>query len=106
MESEWVWMPHAGHFICSDRCLFRLNTYVPGGYIISTVGELMFNGQMEDVSYNSRYETMVFHAVETGDLCCPYQMSHADEINCQRYNTAGEARLGHLEMCRKYDSRP
>ena len=31
-------MPHAGHFICSHMCRFKLNTYV-NGYIVSTVGE-------------------------------------------------------------------
>ena len=38
-KSKWVWMPHAGHFICGNECRFVLNTYV-GKYIVSTVGEL------------------------------------------------------------------
>ena len=38
-KSKWIWMPHAGHFICGHMCRFRLNTYV-GRYIISTVGEM------------------------------------------------------------------
>lgn len=38
-KADWVWMPHAGHFILGDRCRFHLNTYV-GNHIISTVGEL------------------------------------------------------------------
>jgi hypothetical protein len=38
-KDRWIWMPHAGHFICSDHCIFHLNTYV-GGYVVSTVGEL------------------------------------------------------------------
>jgi len=41
-KNKWVWMPHAGHFICGDKCQFHLNTYV-GGYIVSTVGELWFD---------------------------------------------------------------
>ena len=36
---KWIWMGHAGHFICADKCQFHLNTYV-GKYIVSTVGEL------------------------------------------------------------------
>lgn len=32
-------MPHAGHFICGDKCRFHLNTYV-GGHVVSTLGEL------------------------------------------------------------------
>lgn len=38
-KDKWIWMPHAGHFICASKCQFHLNTYV-GKYIVSTVGEL------------------------------------------------------------------
>lgn len=38
--SEWVWMPHAAHFILGDKCRFVLSTYLGNGYIVSTVGEL------------------------------------------------------------------
>lgn len=38
-KNNWVWMPHAGHFILGERCRLKLNTYV-GKYIVSTVGEL------------------------------------------------------------------
>jgi hypothetical protein len=37
-KEKWVYMPHAGHFICGSDCRFHLNTYV-GKYIVSTVGE-------------------------------------------------------------------
>lgn len=39
-RDKWIWMPHAGHFICAKWCRFVLNTYV-NGYIVSTVGELL-----------------------------------------------------------------
>lgn len=38
-KENWVWMPHAGHFILGNYCRFHLNTYV-GKYVVSTVGEL------------------------------------------------------------------
>ncbi len=38
-KENWVWMPHAAHFICGRSCQFKLATYV-GKYIVSTVGEL------------------------------------------------------------------
>lgn len=37
-EKKWIWMPHAGHCIIGDQCIFHLNTYV-GKYIVSTIGE-------------------------------------------------------------------
>ena len=41
-------MPHAGHFICGDKCQFSLNTYV-GKYIVSTVGELWFERSSREI---------------------------------------------------------
>jgi hypothetical protein len=38
-KANWMWQPHAGHYILGDKCKFVLNTYV-GGYIVSTIGEL------------------------------------------------------------------
>lgn len=38
-KADWVWMPHAAHFIMGPNCQFHLATYV-NGYLISTVGEL------------------------------------------------------------------
>jgi hypothetical protein len=39
-KQDWVWQPHAGHFILGDKCKFVLNTYLGNGYLVSTVGEL------------------------------------------------------------------
>lgn len=39
-KSDWVWMPHAAHFILGPQCQFILATYLGNGYIVSTVGEL------------------------------------------------------------------
>jgi hypothetical protein len=59
----------AGHFICSDRCVFHRNTLIEhNGYkiIVSTVGA-MKNIHSNDEKYemigaDRYYETMVFHA--------------------------------------------
>lgn len=48
-KSDWIWMPHAGHFILSDKCRFHLNTYLPSGYIVSTVGELWNERAVRDI---------------------------------------------------------
>lgn len=42
---DWIWMPHAGHFICGRDCQYHLTTFV-NGYIVSTVGELWFDRQL------------------------------------------------------------
>jgi len=47
-QNNWVWMPHAGHFILGHKCQFKLNTYV-GGYIVSTVGELWNERKVREI---------------------------------------------------------
>lgn len=46
-------MPHAGHFIASQWCQFRLNTYV-GRYIVSTVGEYLPDEGVREIFASSR----------------------------------------------------
>lgn len=111
-KGDWVWMPHAGHFICGPRCQFHLTTYV-GGYIVSTLGELQAtrfddSGRMladqgwEHISGCCDYETMVFHAEPSGLECCPWVMSSPCEVDAAVYTDAGEATRGHMEMCEKW----
>lgn len=47
-KENWVWMPHAGHFICGNKCQFHLSTYV-GKYIVSTIGELWFDRKSREI---------------------------------------------------------
>ncbi len=63
-----------GHFICSDRCIFRLNTlleYKEVKIVVSTVGMMktswpknseFYKGPYETVGLGRYYETMAFHA--------------------------------------------
>jgi hypothetical protein len=130
-KDKWIWMPHAGHFIGGHQCRFKLNTYV-NGYIISTVGELVWDSQVreimadnrkvklegrgdareydylkklgyEDIGLNRKYETMVFKARKSTHKCCPYEMAKSRELECDGYNNPEEAYLGHLKLCEKYD---
>lgn len=39
-KADWIWMPHAGHYICGEWCRFHLCTYV-NGFVVSTVGDYM-----------------------------------------------------------------
>ncbi len=101
---DWVWMGHAAHFICGDRCSFHLATYV-GGYIVSTVGELVVHGQeeFEEIGYKKLYETMVFRAKPSENVCCPYTIADLQEVVARGYNDADSATRGHMELCDEWE---
>lgn len=48
-----IYMPHPGHFICSQYCRFFLNTYV-NGYIVRTVGEYVPSEAVREAFAQSR----------------------------------------------------
>lgn len=133
-KENWVWMPHPAHFICSKHCQFILSTYV-NGYIISTVGEMIFPSDVnrilkrddheilklqgdnfdreyfkkygyKEIGYGRLYETMVFVAKESCKGCCPYVAKNWSEINFEGYEDSDSAMKGHYAMCEKYDKRP
>lgn len=58
----------AGHFICSDRCMYRRNTLISDGttqVIVSTVGNMTLHGEtLVNIGSDRVYETMIFHAKE------------------------------------------
>lgn len=131
---EWVWMPHAGHFILGDQCRFHLATYV-GGVIVSTVGELWCDSRVREIfaecrgikiegrgdewdhnymkkigfealGYQRKYETMVFNARESGLKCCPYRIDVTDgELDFAPYNAPEDAMAGHMELCIKWSQK-
>lgn len=106
-KENWIWMPHSGHFICGERCLFRLNTYV-GKFIVSTIGELMLmynstdNKYYENIGNGRKFETMVFKARKSEHKCCPYEIIVEKEVDFEGYNDAGQAYDGHLKLCKKW----
>jgi hypothetical protein len=67
MKSEWIWMPHPGHFMLGHYCRFKLNTYV-NGYIISTVGELWPDIEVRRIYANNRKRFPRFKVNEKGEL--------------------------------------
>jgi hypothetical protein len=104
---DWVWMPHAGHFIGGNFCQFRLNTCV-GKHIVSTVGELQFSEKdgVKEIGMNRKYETMVFRARKSKRQCCPYTISQSlREVDFKGYNTASDATIGHMELCKKWSKK-
>jgi hypothetical protein len=105
-ESEWKWFGYPGHFICAYKCRFHLATQI-GKHLISTVGDMRERNsdKPQEIGYKRLYETMVFLA---GEICsipdcnCGLPSLGGGEIICRGYNTAGEANMGHLEICNEY----
>lgn len=129
-KEDWVWMPHAAHFICGRDCEFSLATYV-GGYIVSTVGEYFPDSQVREIHAKSRgiklegigdareldyrrkigyepigferlYETMVFKAGSSTEKCCPFRAVDWTNVDFNGYNEPGDAMKGHLKLCKKW----
>ena len=129
-KENWIWMPHAGHFICADSCRFRMNTYV-GKYVVSTVGEMIHSNELikiihpelshlkgdklmyefkrkfksEDLGHNRKYETMVFNAKKSKNKCCPYSIILNKQVDFKGYNKPEDAYKGHLELCEKWSKK-
>ena len=134
-KDKWIWMPHAGHFICGNDCKFHLNTYV-GGYIVSTVGELEPDMAVREIKARVRgitlegmgdarradamkklgwdeigcgrtYETMVFKATKApkDEGCCPWRQVSGSSVDFEGYNDAESAREGHMKLCEKWAKR-
>lgn len=132
-KKDWIWMPHAGHFILGHMCRFRLNTFV-GKYIVSTVGEYVPDGKVRDIIVSVKkdkrlpngdwgeheyirrygyepigcdrtYETMIFKSKRSKEICCPYVIDVKQSVDAASYNTAKDAYKGHLALCNKWSRR-
>lgn len=129
-KENWIWMPHAAHFICGHQCRFKLATYV-GKYIVSTVGELVPDSQVREIEakckgvvlegigeereidwfkkcgysqigYDRTYETMVFKARKSKHKCCPYEIESGNEIDFIGCNDSEEAFKNHYKLCKRW----
>ena len=61
----------AGHFICSHKCRFHLNTlleYKSTKIVISTVGMMITNNKPEEIGCDKYYETMAFYAKQEDEF--------------------------------------
>lgn len=108
---------HPAHFICGNNCRFHLATQV-GDYLISTVGELVFDSsvkkvldkvrddrEFEEIGFGRTYETMVFRA---GEKCeaegcnCGLPVIDGSELDFLGYNDADSANKGHQRLVAKW----
>lgn len=105
---DWVWYGHAGHFICSTKCLFRLATKV-GLYLISTIGDQFSEGRSNPIplglAEDDLFETMVFSLKGAKKCKCGCdQLMPTDwgELLVRRYSTSALAREGHINVCLEF----
>lgn len=102
-------MGRAAHFICADRCHFRMATYIPASnVIVSTVGDydpIVGGGKRpEDIGYGRKYETFVFKAKTEKDCDCQYHCVISDgEQDTKSANDGQKATANHYAMCEKWD---
>jgi len=104
-QSEWIWLGRSAHFICSNRCRFRLATVV-GDFIVSSVGDLpnLKNDKVsEPVGCDRTHETMVFFR---GKLCtcgCGQpRIENGLDIDFAPANNDVECYANHMTLCHKY----
>jgi hypothetical protein len=60
----------------------------------------------DDIGHDRKYETIVFPvraAHDDEEKCCPWRVKDFKELDCCAYKNAEEARIGHVEMCEKWD---
>lgn len=49
-----------------------------------------------------KYETMVFKAKKSNVGCCPFEMVSGEDVDFVGYESAEDARKGHMELCEKW----
>ena len=123
LGQNWEWFGHAAHFIGGRWCRFHMATKV-GEYVVSTVGEYIHPSHSggseqseaewmkkhwpgEDIGYNRKYETMVFRAgkpCNSMECGCGIPTIDGHALDFRGYNTARNARAGHMELCAKWAS--
>ena len=106
-DPNWEWFGHAGHFIGSPSCRFRLHTLVGNGrFVVSTIGEL-YPGDSEEMMRlgaddDGFFETMVFPASGKLHECgCPV-IEDLTGLDIWRYATPMGAQAGHLAACHEW----
>jgi hypothetical protein len=115
-REQWIWFGFPKHFIMADKCQFHMATKV-GHWIISTVGQLVTDDmdeynydikenpdgiKMKEVGAGRFFETMVFEAEKARCDCCEWEVNVENgrhDFPGGAYDTASEAREGHMKVC-------
>lgn len=101
-QDAWVWKGGAGHFCGASACCFHLHTQI-GRFCVSSVGcyhpdDPLRRNEPSYIGAGRMYETMVF---DTEDPDRRWR-----EIDFDAYDDAESAERGHLEMCRRWATKP
>lgn len=114
-EVSVVYRGWAGHFICANRCRFRLNTLVSLGdvkIVVSTVG-LMESGRdaekgFEQIGWQRYFETMAFHADPNSEFLDADVSRQVDFESPWAYDTLDSeaaANAGHVRVVEEIAAR-
>jgi len=103
-EGAWYYGGYPGHFIGSHNCRYSLNTILPNGFQVSTVGDYHPSNCKEPVTLSiiadSLFETMVFRCEGMDDDLNAINDLHA--LETQHYADSRDAERGHHAMCVKW----
>lgn len=111
MSVERIELGCPGHFIAARNCAWRRHTQV-GNYRVSSVGDYFTErgGERQTLgaSEDSFFETMVFKTTgqpyDGNEGCGCVQVESYQEVDGERYATAGEAQAGHERYVAKYST--
>lgn len=99
----------AGHLIVADRCRWSRHTQV-GIFRVSSIGDYYpdRDGERETIGagHDAFFETMIFKTTgkpaDNNEGCGCFEVDDYNEIDGERYATAGEAQAGHERYVEKY----
>lgn len=115
IPDHWVVFAEPRHYILSQRCCFGISTWVPGLYVVSSVGcchtrrdEDRSLGNIETVGYQRHFESMVFECddggkprtfgeLDTSGVLIPDPITSESLVTAKR-----QAMSNHWSMCRTW----
>lgn len=100
-----------GHCIVVRDCHFRRHTQTRH-YRISTIGDYWIPGEKKrgtlGAGEKDYFESMVFALTDSpvpkNDGCICREVQSYCELNCRRYENAGDAQRGHEELVQEYEA--
>jgi hypothetical protein len=106
------WCGYPAHFIGARNCRYGLSTWLPNGFVVSTVGDYHPRGQdeMETIGAgeDAFFETFVFRAEHRpNDPNHPHGWEIVDfcEMDGNRWANAHQADAGHARYVVRYAER-